>query len=96
MARRSEDRVWEGRRRERRVRRDCSFSTRFEDEPGTNPEALIAAAHASCFSRSATSSPTPESAKTTAKIRLRLIEGNPTISQIDLITEGQVPGIDEG
>jgi osmotically inducible protein OsmC len=78
-----------------------SFSSRFKDEPGTNPEELIAAAHASCFSMAlgailAEAGHTPESVKTTAKVHLRSIEGNPTISQIDLITEGRVPGIDQG
>jgi osmotically inducible protein OsmC len=77
-----------------------SFKTRFEDEPGTNPEELIGAAHASCYSMAlsnmlASDGHTPESVKTTAKVHLRMIDGNPTISQIDLITEGRVPGIDQ-
>ena len=77
-----------------------SFKTRFEDEPGTNPEELIGAAHASCYSMAlsnmlASDGHTPESVKTTAKVHLRMIDGNPTISQIDLVTEGRVPGIDQ-
>jgi lipoyl-dependent peroxiredoxin len=77
-----------------------SFSTRFEDEPGTNPEELIAAAHASCFSMALSNilseaGHTPDSVKTTAKVTLRMVDGNPTISQIDLVTEGRVPGIDQ-
>ena len=77
-----------------------SFKTRFEDEPGTNPEELIAAAHASCYSMAlsnmlAGDGHTAESVKTTAKVHLRMVDGNPTIAQIDLVTEGRVPGIDQ-
>ena len=76
-----------------------SFKTRFEDEPGTNPEELIAAAHASCYSMAlsnmlASDGHTADSVTTTAKVHLRMIDGNPTIAQIDLVTEGRVPGID--
>jgi osmotically inducible protein OsmC len=77
-----------------------SFGTRFEEEPGTNPEELIAAAHAACFSMAlsnilAEAGHAPESVKTTAKVHLRFVDGAPTIAQIDLITEGRVPGIDQ-
>lgn len=77
-----------------------SFKTRFEDEPGTNPEELIAAAHASCFSMAlsnilAEAGHTPQAVDTTAKVHFRMIEGAPTISRIDLVTEGKVPGIDQ-
>src|SRR5437764_3754476 len=77
-----------------------SFKTRFEDEPGTNPEELIAAAHASCFAMAlsnllAGDGHTADSVKTTAKVHLRNVDGNPTIAQIDLVTEGRVPGIDQ-
>jgi osmotically inducible protein OsmC len=77
-----------------------SFKTRFEDEPGTNPEELIAAAHASCYSMAlsnmlAGDGHTPDTVKTTAKVHLRMVDGNPTIAQIDLVTEGRVPGIDQ-
>jgi osmotically inducible protein OsmC len=77
-----------------------SFATRFEEEPGTNPEELIAAAHAACFSMAlsnilAEADHTAESVTTTAKVHLRFVDGAPTISQIDLITEGRVPGIDQ-
>jgi osmotically inducible protein OsmC len=76
-----------------------SFKTRFEDEPGTNPEELIGAAHAGCFSMAlsnilAEAGHAPESVTTTAKVHLRQVDGNPTISQIDLVTEGRVPDID--
>jgi osmotically inducible protein OsmC len=77
-----------------------SFASRFEDAPGTNPEELIGAAHAGCFSMALASilgeaGHAPESIKTTAKVHLRNIDGQPTIAQIDLVTEGRVPGIDQ-
>lgn len=77
-----------------------SFSSRFEEGPGTNPEELIAAAHAGCFSMAlsnilAGDGHVPESVKTTAKAHMRMIDGNPTIAQIDLITEGRVPSLDQ-
>jgi osmotically inducible protein OsmC len=77
-----------------------SFATRFEDEPGTNPEELIAAAHAGCFSMALSAmlgeaGHTPNSVNTTAKVHLRNVDGQPTISKIDLLTEGDVPGIDQ-
>ncbi len=77
-----------------------SFATRFEDEPGTNPEELIGAAHAGCFSMAlsnilAEAGHTGESVKTTAKVHLRILDDAPTIAKIDLITEGTVPGIDQ-
>jgi lipoyl-dependent peroxiredoxin len=75
-----------------------SFATRFEDEPGTNPEELIAAAHAACFSMAlsnilASDGHTPDSVTTTAKVHLRQVDGSPTIAKIELITNGAVPGI---
>ncbi|HUA48821.1 MAG TPA: OsmC family protein [Solirubrobacteraceae bacterium] len=77
-----------------------SFSSRFEEGAGTNPEELIAAAHAGCFSMAlsnilAGDGHTPESVRTTAKVHLRNTESGPTITQIDLITEGRVPGLDQ-
>lgn len=77
-----------------------SFKTRFEDEPGANPEQLIAAAHASCFSMALAAAlgdaGTPaESVKTDAVVTLRFVDGAPTITTIALSTEGRVPGIDE-
>src|SRR3979490_2022480 len=77
-----------------------NFAQRFEEEPGTNPEELIGAAHAACFSMAlsnilAEAGHTPESVQTTAKVHLRFVEGAPTITEIDLITEGRVPGISQ-
>src|SRR5579875_183372 len=77
-----------------------SFRTRFEEEPGTNPEELIAAAHAGCFSMALSARLTeaghpPESIRTTARVQLRMVDGSPTITAIDLASEGRVPGIDQ-
>lgn len=77
-----------------------SFSTRFEEEPGTNPEELIGAAHAGCYSMAfsnmlAEAGHTAESVRTTAKVHLRFVDGAPTIARIDLVVEGRVPGITE-
>jgi osmotically inducible protein OsmC len=77
-----------------------SFSTRFEEEPGTNPEELIGAAHAACYSMALSNllgqaGHTPESVKTTAKVHLRQLDGRSTIAQIDLVTEGRVEGLDQ-
>ena len=77
-----------------------SFKSRFEDGEGTNPEELVAAAHAGCFTMALSliignDGHTPESLKTTAKTTLRQVDGAPTITKIELETEGKVPGIDE-
>lgn len=78
-----------------------SFRSRFEDGPGANPEQLIAAAHASCFSMALAAgleqAGTPaESVKTDAEVTLRFVDGAPTITAIALSTVGSVPGIEEG
>lgn len=77
-----------------------TYKSRFEDGPGSNPEQLIGAAHASCFSMAlsnilAEAGTPPESVHTDAAVTLRLINGTPTISKIDLVTVGKVPGLDE-
>jgi lipoyl-dependent peroxiredoxin len=77
-----------------------TFKSRFEDGPGSNPEQLIAAAHAACFSMAlsnilAEAGSPPESVQTEATVSLRNIDGKPTIAKIDLVTEGRVPGMDE-
>jgi lipoyl-dependent peroxiredoxin len=79
---------------------DYSFKSRFEDGPGANPEQLIAAAHAACFSMALSGAlgdaGTPaQSVKTTATVTLRFLDGAPTITAIALSTVGSVPGIDE-
>jgi osmotically inducible protein OsmC len=77
-----------------------TFKSRFEDGPGSNPEQLIAAAHAACFSMAlsnilAEAGTAPESVHTDATVTLRLVDGAPTITNIALSTTGRVPGIDE-
>ena len=79
---------------------DYSFKSRFEDGPGANPEQLIAAAHASCFSMAlsnalATAGTPVDSVQTRAVVTLRPVDGAPTITKIALTTVGRVPGIDE-
>jgi lipoyl-dependent peroxiredoxin len=79
---------------------EYSFRSRFEDGPGANPEQLIAAAHASCFSMALSAAladaGTPvNSVKTDATVTLRFVDGAPTITAIALTTVGDVPGIDE-
>ena len=77
-----------------------SYASRFEDGEGTNPEELIAAAHAACFSMAlsnilAEAGHPPEEIRTSARVQLRPVDGAPTIARIDLEVEGSVPGIDE-
>ena len=76
-----------------------SYASRFEDGEGTNPEELIAAAHAACFSMAlsnilAEAGHPPDEIRTSARVQLRPVDGAPTIARIDLEVEGSVPGID--
>lgn len=76
-----------------------SFSSRMEDGAGTNPEELIAAAHAGCFSMALSfalsqAGHPPSRIHTTAKVHFGPADGGFAISRIDLQTEGSVPGID--
>ena len=76
-----------------------TFKSRFEDGPGSNPEQLIAAAHAACFSMAlsnllAQAGTPPESVRTDATVTLQRVDGTPTITKIELVTVGRVPGID--
>jgi osmotically inducible protein OsmC len=78
---------------------EYSFRSRFEDGPGANPEQLIAAAHASCFSMALSNmlseaGTPPDSVQTDATVTLRVVDGAPTITAIALRTVGTVPGID--
>jgi lipoyl-dependent peroxiredoxin len=77
-----------------------SFGSRFEEAGGTNPEELIGAAHASCFSMQfgallANGGHTAESVRTEAKVQVLKESGGWTITRIDLVTTGRVPGIDD-
>jgi osmotically inducible protein OsmC len=83
--------VWEG---------PFSFKTRFEDGQGTNPEELIAAAEAACFTMQLSSTLSeaghvPDSVETEAKVTIRNVDGAPTITQIDLVTNAKIPGLDD-
>lgn len=77
-----------------------SFASRFEEGDGTNPEELIAAAHAGCFSMAFSNELdgagfTPESVETNAAVELDFVDGAPTITSIELTTRARVSGIDE-
>lgn len=99
--------VWEGTLREGRgtmsapsgVLRDTpyTFSSRFESGTGTNPEELLAAAHAGCFSmalsgRLTAAGLTPERIATTATVTLEKLEAGFTITAVHLETRARVPG----
>ena len=75
-----------------------SFSTRFENGQGTNPEELIAAAHAGCFTMAlsaqlSTMNFTPESIRTKAAVSLEKLDAGWTISKVHLDVAARVPGI---
>lgn len=77
-----------------------SFRSRFEDGAGTNPEELIAAAHASCFSMALSKilgdqGHAPEKISTKASLTLSKTEAGFKISKLHLQTEGRVAGMDE-
>lgn len=76
-----------------------SFSSRFEEGVGTNPEELIAAAHAGCFSMALSADLgragfTPRRVSTTARVHIERVGGGFKITRIDLDSEADVPGID--
>ena len=77
-----------------------SFSTRFEDGAGTNPEELIAAAHAGCFSMALSgqlgaAGLTAESIKTTASVSLEKTDAGFAITKVHLDVTAKVPGADQ-
>ena len=77
-----------------------SFSTRFENERGTNPEELIAAAHAGCFTMALSgqlgnAGMTAESLETTASVTLEKLEAGFTITKINLDVTARIPGADQ-
>jgi osmotically inducible protein OsmC len=76
-----------------------TFRSRFENGEGTNPEELVAAAHAGCFSMAlsnalATAGHTPERVATSATVHFGRDEKGPVIQRIDLATEVRAPGLD--
>ena len=110
MAARTANAVWEGSVQEGRGQMSLgsgafegaySFKSRFEEgDNGTNPEELIAAAHAGCFSMALSLALTeggnaPESIQTQAKVSLRNVDGLPTITKVALTTSARVPGLDD-
>lgn len=77
-----------------------SFSTRFEDGIGTNPEELIAAAHAGCFTMALSAELgkaeiTPESLNTTATLTMDRLEAGWTVTAIHLEVSAKIPGVDD-
>ncbi len=109
MAIRKASAVWEGSLREGKGTMKLgsgsfegaySFSTRFEEEPGTNPEELIGAAHAGCFSMAFSANLgragfTPDYVRTTADVYLEKGDAGFKIARIVLNMEAKVPGLDE-
>ena len=76
-----------------------SFPTRFEDKAGTNPEELLAAEHAGCFSMAlsaelAKAGLTPRRVETTAAVTLETVDGKPTVTRSQLTVRAKVPGAD--
>lgn len=77
-----------------------TFASRFEEGPGTNPEELIGAAQAGCFSmflaaQLTNAGYTPTRVHTTATVHLERDDKGPVITTIELNSEAEVPGIDE-
>ncbi len=76
------------------------FKSRFEEGPGTNPEELVAAAHAGCFSMAfanelAKAGHTPTSVETEATVTLEMLPDGPTVTRIHLSNHSVVPGIEK-
>ncbi len=115
MAKRTASAVWEGTLREGKGRIKLgsgaavsaltgefqySFASRFESGTGTNPEELIGAAHAGCFSMALAAGLTkaghnPTRISTNASVSLEKVGEGFKITTIELNTEGEVPGIDQ-
>jgi osmotically inducible protein OsmC len=106
---RTAESVWEGNLRDGRgtmkmasgaYEGDYSWTSRFEEGAGTNPEELIAAAHSGCFSMAFSGDLgkagfSPRRVHTTARVHVDKVESGWKITTIELDTEGDVPGIDE-
>lgn len=102
--------VWEGTLREGKgtvalgsgaFEGQYSFGSRFEEGVGTNPEELIGAAHAGCFSMALSGGLTragfpPAKIATTANVKLVQGDSGFRITRVELVTEAEVPGIEEG
>jgi osmotically inducible protein OsmC len=77
-----------------------SFSTRFESQPGTNPEELIAAAHAGCFTMALSgqlgaAGMTAQAIDTTATVTLEKLEAGFTVTGVHLQVTAKIPGADQ-
>ena len=108
MAARKAEAVWEGGLMDGKGRMklgsgafegNYSFRTRFEEEKGTNPEELIGAAHAGCFSMALSAGLNkagfkPKKIQTTATVHLEKVGEGFSITRIELDTEASVPGIE--
>ncbi len=106
MAVRKAQAVWQGSLREGKGKMTFgtfegpfTFASRFEEGSGTNPEELIGAAHAGCYSMALSSGLgkagfTPESIQTVATVTLGSVEGKARITNIHLECQAKVPGID--
>jgi lipoyl-dependent peroxiredoxin len=75
-----------------------TFSQRFGDDPGTNPEELVAAAHAACYSMAfsgklTAAGLTPESINTTAAVTLEKTDAGMTVTKVHLTTRARIPGV---
>jgi osmotically inducible protein OsmC len=106
MIDRKADARWEGNLREGRgtirlgsgaFEGPYSFGTRFQSAPGTNPEELLGAAHAGCFTMAlsmmlTTAGHAPTSLETTATVHIDKVGEGFAITGIDLVTRGKVPG----
>jgi osmotically inducible protein OsmC len=98
--------IWEGNLREGKgtvkfgpFEGPYTFASRFEDGSGTNPEELMGAAHAGCFSMALSAdlgraNYAATRIQTTARVHLEKVDGKQTITRIELDTEAEVPGID--
>jgi lipoyl-dependent peroxiredoxin len=109
MSIRHSEAVWEGSLREGKGKMKLgsgafegayTYSSRFEEAPGTNPEELIGAAHAGCFSMALSADLgkagfTPSRIFTRAAVTLGRVDGKARITQIHLETVATVPGIDD-
>ncbi len=76
-----------------------SFGKRFGDDAGSNPEELIAAAHAGCYSMALSNvlggeGMTPEKIETSATVTLEMLDAGPTITAVHLVVNAKVPGAD--
>lgn len=77
-----------------------SFATRFESQPGTNPEELVAAAHAGCFSMALSAQlgnagMTAQAIDTTATVTLDKVEGGFAVTTVHLQVRAKIPGADK-